>query len=399
MALYLYKNPKSGIFYLRGSHHGQPVDESTRTRVERDALGVKEKREREIYEQVVLGKKPERTFAEAALGYLKPRTGHPDNPLLVPILQALGDRKLSDITQDVIDDLALELYPADQAADTTRVRKVYTPVSAVMHWAAHAWGLQPRRIKRPTPPPGRLDWRTPQHIEWWLARVGHIKPLITAYVGTGARASEMLALDWADVTPAGHRFTLWEEDTKARKARGVDLQMRVRAVLPPRPASGKGAVWRKPDGDPWHGYDAINTILRRITERETLEAASDSERAEIEENRSLARTVKLIGLERRQQASKRARQLLNEIARREDVPRIHLHVFRHTWATWAYAVTRDLPWVMQQGGWASTDLAMRYIHVGTADLAEDVLAHGWEIRDGLRPRPLALPSPSQDAAG
>lgn len=397
MALYLYKNPKSGIWYIRGTHHGRPVDESTRTRVERDAQGVKEKREREIYEQVVLGKQPEKTFADAAIGYLTPRADHPDNKLLTPILQSIGLHKLSEVTQDVIDRLALDLYPADEAADTTRVRKVYTPISAVMHWAADAWGFQPRRIRRPSPPPGRLDWRTPKHIEWWLARVGHIKPLISAYVGTGARASEMLNLSWEDVTPAGHRFTLWEEDTKAGKARGVDLQMRVRAVFPTRPASGKGAVWVKPNGEPWHAYDAINLILRRITEREALEVATDSERDELSAQRGVARTLKVVGLERRRAAAKRARELLAKIVEREDVPRIHLHVFRHTWATWAYAVTRDMPWVMQQGGWASTDLAMRYIHVGTADLAEDVLAHGWEIRDGVRPRPLALPSPDKAA--
>lgn len=387
MALYLYKHPKTKIWYIRGSHHGIVLDESARTRSESQANGVKEKREREIYEQVILGKKPERTFADASLGYMN---GGGDASLLLPIIERIGEFFLSDVTQDVIDTLAAELYPTGQ--NSTKIRKVYTPISAVMHWAADSWGFQPRRIRRPKNPPGRLDWRTPQEIEWWLARAGHVAPLLTAYVGCGARASELINLEWDDVTPLGHRFTLWERDTKSRSARGVDLQMRVRASLPER---GKGRVFRTAEGEPWHAYDAINQILRRISDRETIAAADDDERAEIQEHLALARTMKAIGLERRQAAAKRARELLLATSKKYEIPRLHLHVLRHTWATWAYAVTRDLPWVMAQGGWQSTQLAMRYIHVGAADLAEDVLAHGWEIRASERsPRFLALPKPA-----
>jgi hypothetical protein len=49
---------------------------------------------------------------------------------------------------------------------------------------------------------------------------------------------------------------------------------------------------------------------------------------------------------------------------------------------------------MALGGWASTELAMRYIHVGAEDLAEEVLEHGWEIRPAVAAsRPRALPAP------
>jgi integrase len=61
-------------------------------------------------------------------------------------------------------------------------------------------------------------------------------------------------------------------------------------------------------------------------------------------------------------------------------------VLRHTWATWAYAVTSDLPWLMQQGGWAKPDIAMRYMHVGTPELGDDVRRHGWEMRPRISRR-------------
>jgi hypothetical protein len=41
---------------------------------------------------------------------------------------------------------------------------------------------------------------------------------------------------------------------------------------------------------------------------------------------------------------------------------------------------RDLTFLQAQGGWKSVELVMRYVHAGTDDLAESVLAHGWTIR-------------------
>lgn len=42
-------------------------------------------------------------------------------------------------------------------------------------------------------------------------------------------------------------------------------------------------------------------------------------------------------------------------------------------------------------------MAMRYTHVGTPDLAEDVLSYGWEMRADLAPRLPALPRPAESA--
>ena len=53
------------------------------------------------------------------------------------------------------------------------------------------------------------------------------------------------------------------------------------------------------------------------------------------------------------------------------------HDCRHTWATWAYASTRDLTYVMSQGGWSELEILKRYTHLGSPDLARDVLAKKW----------------------
>jgi len=83
-------------------------------------------------------------------------------------------------------------------------------------------------------------------------------------------------------------------------------------------------------GQPWHAYDAINLALKRG-------------------------------------------------CKKAEIRLISCHVLRHTWATWAYALHRDLQLLMNQGGWASPELAMRYMHAGTDDLADEVRAHDWEL--------------------
>lgn len=333
MPLTLYKRP-SGIYHIRGTHHGVRVDQSARTDSKADAHAVKDALARQIFDEVIHGKKRERTFAEAAYGYLR---GGGEGKYMNAIARANitldGQRfafatlPLSRVTQDAIDVLALELYA--EAKPSTRIRHVYSPVSAVMNWAADAWPDAPRRrIRRPKQPPGRTDWRTPEEIERWLEKAGHLAPILTAYVGSGARASELVGLEWPSVLPGETRIVLWGDETKGAYTRHVDLQSRVRATWPQR---GDGVVFRNKRGEPWHAYDAINLGLRRLAEK-------------------------------------------------HDLPALHLHVLRHTWATWAYAVTKDLTHLMGQGGWRSEKMALRYIHTGTDELAREVEKFGWEMR-------------------
>jgi len=326
MPLYIYERP-TGVWHIRGTHHGVAVDRSAKTRVRADAEAVKDKIARDILYEVVHERPRERSFAEAAAGYM--RGGGERGPLKAILLE-VGDKLIKDMTQEEIDRVALKIYP--HGAPSTRNRKVYTPIAAVLNWAADSWATPRKRIRRPSQPSGRVDWRTPAEIERWIGVAGHVAPILTFFVGTGVRASEGVGLDWQDVSPAAERITLWGDQTKGGYDRHVDLQSRVRSIMPAR---GDGAVWRNKAGGAWHAYDAVNLWLRRKAEAD------------------------------------------------ETLPHLHLHVLRHTWATWAYAVTKDLHFVMNQGGWKSPELAMRYIHAGTDDLATAVLAHGWEF-DGKR---------------
>jgi integrase len=319
MSLKLYPRP-SGIFHIRGTVQGQPVDQSSRTRIRAEAEAIRANLEADLFQRQVYGDKAVATFAEAAIGYMK-AGGCREH--LKPLIARLGNRRLSEINQMTLDDIASE---RDVKASTL-IRQVYTPALAVLNFGARQNLCGPPSIRKPKIMVGRTDFLTPAQVDaWTCALPPYLSQLITFLAGTGCRITEALTLDWSNISPECERAVFWQ--TKSNYSRGADLCQRVRDSLPAR---GEGVVFRNSRGQPWHSYDAINLMLRKTSQKSP----------------SL-------------------------------VP-VHCHLFRHTWATWAYACTRDLTFVMGQGGWRSLALLGRYTHAGSSDLARDVLAKGWEF--------------------
>lgn len=332
MPLYVYQRPGKPTYYIRGTVQNYAVDRSAKTHSRGEAEALKAKWEAELFKRAVYGDRAVATFDEAVTLYIK-AGGSPDH--LEPIMDHIGHRRLSDVTQALVDDLAADLKPDCIAA--TRIRHVYTPILAVMNQAASAGLCDPIKLKKPKVKSVRTEYLTPQQAEDWLAALPpHMARLVAFYLGTGCRASEALNMPWKDITLGERRAVFW--DTKEDYARGADIPTRVRDLLPER-GEPEGAVFLNSHGEPWHGYDAINLMLKRVRER-------------------------------REKAVKAGAKL----------PRLapaHCHLFRHTWATWTYAVTRDLTRLMGQGGWRSASMVMRYTHVGSPDLATAVKDAGW----------------------
>jgi len=315
MPLKLYKRP-NGIWHIRGTVQRVRYDESARTRVKSEAEAIRAKLEADAFKRAVYGDRAVATFAEAAEGYMR-AGGSPEN--LTPLLLKIGPRRLSDIKQAVVDQIAADMHPTGKPA--TRIRKVYTPVSAVLNYAAEQGLCDPVRFRKPRVEQQRVDYLTPAEAETLLNILpGDLQAIVAFYLATGCRATEALMLDWRDVSPKGERVVFWE--TKGGYARGVDLQRRAKALMPP-PATG-------PVFTRWADYDAVNKALNRATEANKFR-------------------------------------------------HVHCHLFRHTWATWAYACTRDLTFLMQQGGWKSAGMVTRYAHAASPDLADAVLDAGWEF--------------------
>ena len=148
MPLQLLRRPKSKNWVMRGTVRGRRVEESTGTSDKRFAEEIRAKREAELLAESVYGKKGTLTFAQAALSYLE--LGGCRRLLEKP-LRHFGATPLSRLDQAALDEAALRLYPT--ACPATRNRQFYTPVSAVLHYAAKRRWCDPPLLERPRQSP------------------------------------------------------------------------------------------------------------------------------------------------------------------------------------------------------------------------------------------------------
>jgi integrase len=61
------------------------------------------------------------------------------------------------------------------------------------------------------------------------------------------------------------------------------------------------------------------------------------------------------------------------------------HTLRHTWASWHYAMHRDLLLLKRDGGWASVAMVERYAHLAPAIIAP--AAQAWRGTFLTQPAP------------
>src|ERR1700730_16117474 len=322
MPLKLKRRPDRPHWYIHGTVRGITIRESTGVTDQKAAEAIKARREWEIIQRSVFGAEATATFIGAAVKYME---ADGERLYLKPIIAKIGSMPLAKIDQGLIDKTAKELYP--EGSPATLNRQVYTPIAAVLNHAAKRGLCSKRVIERPLLPLGRIRWLTFEEAERLIEACSpHLRSLVVFILGTGARLSEALYLDWRDVDLVrGHVAFL---DTKNGEARGVPLHSRIvneLRLLRHR----EGAVFRTQKGRPYaekeSGGGQIKTAFRGA-------------------------------------------------CRRAGITDFSPHDCRHTWATWHYAANRDLIALMKLGGWKSERMVLRYAHVNVSQLAPSINA-------------------------
>lgn len=324
----------TSTLYLRGTVRGVRVFETTGTDRPELAEEARATREAELYRSALHGSRPKVAFTVAALDYLQhaPRSGGTAY-FVRRIATHLGLRVTCDqIDQTVVDKAARALCRAG-ASPATKLRNVVAPIKAVLNHAARRGWCDTPRFERAPPGRKRTEWLTPAEV---LAQVenagGHLKPVLVFLYCTGARVSEMVDLDWADVDLRHSRAVL--RDTKNGTDRIVDLPPRAVAELEALPkheervfCHGRGRAYRSTDDSKTQSYGG------QI--RKAWDAACAS-----------------AGIERR----------------------VTPHIARHTWASWHYAVHRDPMRLRDDGGWASISQVERYAKLVPHGLVPEIVA-------------------------
>jgi integrase len=335
MPLKLVRRHGSPYYYIRGSIRGIRVDESTGVGDKRAAEEIRIKREGDILTQSIHGDPAVRTFADAALSYM---AAGGERMHVDPLLTHFGPRKLlSQIGQAEIEEAARKICRGSSAA--TQNRKVYTPMSAILHHAARLrWCSKPVIARPKGHDKERVRWITYEEAERLIeAAAPHLRPLVVFLLSTGARLSEALYLEWGDVDLTRAHVVFRPTDARGIKtdeARGVPLPARAVAELANLPWDREGFVFRRPAGK------------IRTTGRVWLPYAS-----------------------RKGEGGGQIKTAWSGMLDRARVSDFTPHDCRHTWATWHYIANRDVGALMRLGGWKTPAMVFRYTHVNASDLA------------------------------
>ncbi|MFC0243641.1 tyrosine-type recombinase/integrase [Rhodopseudomonas telluris] len=189
---------KSPNYTIRGTYLGVSVDRSARTA----RKAVAEQQRKLLEGRIERGEFPEKpavglgeTFIAAAVSYMR---GGGERENLGRLISYFGETPIAEIGQAEIDAAALALYPT--ATPATRNRKVYTPVSAVLHRAG-----RDIQIKRPKGAKGRIvtDFLSVDDAFAIIDAADRddraFGMLLRFLLYTGCRISEAMALRWEQV--------------------------------------------------------------------------------------------------------------------------------------------------------------------------------------------------------
>jgi len=349
MSIRLYQRRGSRVWYLRGTVRGIRIFETTGT-VRRDvAEAIRAKREAQLLEESVFGKRAVVSFGRAALSYLdfEQRSTRTIADVQRLVSHFEPEALLSSIGQAEADRAVIALLKHD-AAPATKRRAVYAPLTAILnHASARGWCDAPN-FEQPSLPRGNTRWLTPTEAQRLIGVASpHIRPLLHFILCTGARMSEALDLDWADVDLPAYKVIF--RDTKNGRDRVAMLPATAIASLTglrseeceSEKTLKRGRVFRRDDGEPYHDAERqyggqIKTAWRTACKRAALGEWTERK------------------------------------GKRTFVPNLRPHDLRHTWATWFYALTKDALLLKAEGGWQSVSMVERYAHLMPSSLVGDV---------------------------
>ncbi|MBF0851014.1 tyrosine-type recombinase/integrase [Gluconobacter sp. R75690] len=350
MPLKLFKRGRSETYYVRGTVKGQSVYESSGTSDPQQAEEYRAKREAELWQESIYGKRAVVTFAHAVAAYVEaePRS-EATKAYLRRLLDHFGTTRLADIDQTALDQAYRHiLRDGAEASPATKVRSVLTPLRSVLEFAAiRRWCERPA-FDKPRIPMSRTVYLRPEQVTDLIDNAApHLKPLLVFLFGTGARMSEALELDWACVDLKGKRAVVWQ---KQGNERHIDLPPRVCESLASLP-NRDGRVFR-----PVRARKSRNGKGREIGEAYSENGRTSG--GQIKSGWSVA--CRKAGLPGHMRVWTPKGQ---EKPKSVFVPDVTPHDARHTWASWQYCLHKDLMRLKADGGWGNITTVTRYAKV------------------------------------
>ena len=350
MPLHVRNRAGTSILWLIGTIEGRRIRESTGTSNPVLAEAKRAARETQLFKEAVAGLPPTVSFSRAVASYLRAENPGPTQLAVVSRLErVLGSTPTREISQ-VDCDRARDALCRPQAKPSTVVRTVVSPLTSVLRHAARRGWCERPDLEWPQISKAPFNFFTPDQANALLdAMAGHAQPLVLFLLCSGARIGEALRLDWGDVDMVGGRAIFWEGATKSGKRRVAHLVPRAISALAAMPHRD-GRVFRRDDGEPYTIQPGHTDPIRSAWT-------------------TACRRAGLPGMVIVRGEGKRGRTF---------APAHTPHDCRHTFASWHYAVHRDLLKLRHEVGWSSTEMVERYAHVMPAG-HEDAIREFWSL--------------------
>jgi integrase len=333
----LYKREDSSIWWVRFTHKGIRVQQSSGTPVRQKAEEYEAKLRSSLWEQERLGAKPIYQWNDAVVKYLS-ETKHKASQVsdifhLRWLDQYLNGIKLHAIKRELLDKISAAKL-AEGVTNST-VNRVQEVIRAILRKACNEWEWIDRvPVVRMLPEPTkRVRWITRDEAETLIAVLPpHLADTVRFSLETGLRRSNVTGLQWSQVDLV--RMTAWihPDQAKARKAIPVPLSRVAVEVIRKQIGKHPENVFTF-NGKPVH---QVNT-------------------------KAWHKALERVGIEN-----------------------FRWHDLRHTWASWHIQEGTPLHVLQELGGWSTPEMVQKYAHLSSEHLAQ------WVDR---RPAVLAEKSP------
>lgn len=325
------KYPQSGIWWIDiRTPSGERVRRSTGTKDRKAAQEYHDRVKSELWRQDKLGAVVERTFDEAALGFLKASIGQSDFAAKKRHtsywLDLFSGRAISSLTsEDILQGLRTHRTykdrPTKALSPATRNRYVSSIMRLLNLCVSWGWIAQSPKLTKFREQKVRIRWITRDQANALMDKISQpwVRDVCQFALATGMRAGEILSLEWGD----------------------LDLERRIAWVTADRAKSGVARPVPL-------NAEALNVLARRTSPRYTLVFTRGN-------------GVKVAQVDPR--GLKRACAELN-------IADFHFHDFRHTWASWHAQAGTPLMALKEMGGWQTIEMVQKYAHMAPTHLSD-----------------------------
>lgn len=275
-----------------------------------------------LWEQHKLGVKPERTWQEAVVRWLK-ETSHKathqgDISMLRWIDQYLGDLKLNQINRDVIDHFAEIRASTSGVIHTNRhlalIRAILRRARDEWEWIDHI-----PKVRLYPEPKRRIRFITREEAKELIKHLPeHLADMAGFTLATGLRQRNVSYLRWEQIDLSRQVAWIYPDEAKTRRAIAVPLNK-----------------------------DAMHILHKRLKRHEVYVFTYRGKPVAQCSTKAWKRALKDAGIKN-----------------------FRWHDLRHTWASWHVQNGTSLQELMELGGWCSFEMVLRYAHLAADHLKD-----------------------------